>query len=313
MRNFTDFIGNREAVQRIEILAEAAKLKGDRLAHIGLFGPSGDGKTSLARVTAKYLGAELVYINSVAVKNGLQFRKLIIDRLGSTIPTIVFLDECHRLPRNIQDHMLSMLEEPAVLVTEYGDDFLRDELPKKMSFILATTHAGELQDALLTRLERISLKGYSLIEKCEIAIKYLLHDKKIAGEKINPQALREIARRSRNIRGLIHSCDNVVRYADVVKKDGVVDIAAVDGAFGLEGIDTNGLTEHDRAILKYLNHAGQAGLNTLEAVLGISKREIQDKIEPWLLRNRFIMRRSAGRVITERGRQAAEGAKIDVF
>ena len=313
MRDFADYIGNKEAVTRIKILAEASKRSGERLAHIGLFGQPGNGKTSLARVTAGHIGAEFVYINSVAVETPLQFRKIILDRLGSSIPTIIMLDECHQLPRSIQDNLLSVLEEPAVLVTRYGDDFLRDALPKMMSFILATTHRGMLQDALLSRLEQIDVKEYSLDEKAEIAARHLMIRKRVLKERMEPRAVVEIARRSRNIRALIQHCNNVLNYATIVKGDGRIDMECVDGAFRLQGVDINGLNENDRALLGYLKEAGHAGLDTLEAVLGITKGEIKDKIEPHLLRNGFIVRKSAGRVITEKGRRAAEGVKVDVY
>lgn len=313
MRDFADYIGNREAVTRIKILAEASKRQSERLAHIGLFGQPGNGKTSLAKVTAGHIGAEFVYINSVAVETPLQFRKIILDRLGSTVPTIIMLDECHQLPRSIQDNLLSVLEEPAVLVTRYGDDFLRDALPKMMSFMLATTHRGMLQDALLSRLEQIDVREYTLEEKAEIAARHLIVRKRISRESMDPRTIVEIARRSRNIRALIQNCNNVLNYATIVKGSGRINTEAVDGAFRLQGIDINGLNENDRMLLGYLKEAGHAGLDTLEAVLGITKEEIKDKIEPHLLRNGFIVRRSAGRVITDKGRKAAEGARVDVY
>jgi Holliday junction resolvasome RuvABC ATP-dependent DNA helicase subunit len=308
---FEDFVGNVDAVSQIRLLASDAAANGGKLPHMGFFGASGFGKTTMASIVAEHIGRKFVYINSVAVKSPMLFRGILTHPENNIYGAVILLDECHRLPAAIMDNLLSVLEQPAVLVTSYRNQIVRDELPDQISFIFATTHAGKIMDTLLSRLEIVEFHEYSTLEKQIIAAKFLKRQYNFNQDLIDIDAITEIGRRSRNGRQVVKICENMMRY---MKYKGLetLNIATVEHVFKIIGIDDNGLTKRDKLYLGYLAETGQCGLDTLEAYLNVPKRDIKDKIEPWLLRKNLVARQSSGRALTPRGAMAARGDRIDI-
>jgi Holliday junction DNA helicase RuvB len=307
---FKDFVGNTEAVAQIKLLAADAADNSGKLPHMGFFGAAGHGKTTMAKIVADYVERKFVYINSVAVKNPMLFRGILAHPDNNIHGAVILLDECHRLPTKIRDNLLSVLEYPATLVTSYRNQIVRDKLPDQISFIFATTHAGKIRDAFLSRLEIIEFHEYSTIEKQIIAAKYLKREYDFNENLIDIDAITEIGSRSRSGRHVVKNCDNMMRY---MKYKGLqkLDFLTVEQVFEILGIDKNGLTKRDRFYLGYLAETGQCGLDTLEAYLNIPKRDIKDKVEPWLLRQNLVLRQSSGRSITPSGMKAVRGEKVD--
>ena len=306
-----DFVGNTEAVTQIKLLCSDAVDKGGKLPHLGFFGAAGHGKTTMAKIVADYVGRQFVYINSVAVKNSMIFRGLLTHPDNNAHGAVILMDECHRLPSKIRDNLLSVLEYPATLVTSYRNQIIRDKLPDHISFIFATTHAGKIRDAFLSRLEVIEFHEYTTPEKQLIAAKYLKREHNFSNELISVDAITEIGRRSRSGRQVVKTCENMMRFMRYKSLD-KLDISVVRRVFDILGIDDNGLTKRDRLYLGYLAESGQCGLDTLEAYLNVPKRDIKDKVEPWLLRQNLVLRQSSGRAITPRGMKAVKGEKVDV-
>jgi len=309
---FDDFVGNEQTVGNLKLLAESAKAKDGILPHIGFFGPPGHGKTTLAAILADYVDREFVYINSTAVRSPLTLRGVILHPDNLRKGAVVLLDECHRLPSSIQDNMLSVLEYPAVLVTSYKDQIIRDNLPSNISFIFATTHQGLLRDALLSRLEILELHEYSTEQKQIIALKYLIRQHKMKPESLDLDTVMEIGRRSRSGRHVVKFCDNIVRYMEA-KNINELTPEVANEVFEVMGVDHNGLTKRDKLLLSYVRQSGGCGLDTLEAYLNVPKKDIKDKLEPFLLRRGLIVRQSSGRAITQRGMDALDGVKINAF
>jgi len=308
---FEDFVGNTGAVAKIRLLASDAAENNGKLPHLGFFGAAGHGKTTMAKIVADYIDRKFVYINSVAVKSPMIFRGILTHPENNIHGAVVLLDECHRLPAAIRDNLLSVLEYPATLVTSYRNQIVRDKLPDHISFIFATTHAGKMRDAFLSRLEIIEFHEYTTLEKQLIAAKFLKREHDFNHNLIDVDAITEIGRRSRSGRHVVKNCENMMRY---MKYKGLskLDIFTVEQVFTILGIDINGLTKRDRLYLGYLAETGQVGLDTLEAYLNVPKRDIKDKVEPWLLRQNLVLRQSSGRTITPRGMKAIRGDKIDI-
>ena len=267
--------------------------------------------TTMARIVSNYVKRQFVYINSVAVKNSMTFRGILMHPENNIHGAVILLDECHRLSTKIRDNLLSVLEYPATLVTSYRNQIIRDKLPDQISFIFATTHAGKMRDAFLSRLEIIEFHEYSVFEKQLIAAKYLKREHNFHHDLIEVDAITEIGRRARNGRNVVKICDNMMRF---MKYKGIekLDLAVVDKVFAILNIDSNGLTKRDRLYLGYLAETGQCGLDTLEAYLNIPKRDIKDKLEPYLLRQSLVLRQSSGRTITPKGMKATRGERVDV-
>lgn len=307
---FDDFVGNKQAVEKIRLMSDDASKNSTKLPHMAFLGSAGNGKTTMARIVADYIKRRFVYINSVAVKDALVFRGLITHPDNMRYGAVIVLDECHRLPGSVQDHLLSVLEQPAELVTVHKGVPVRDKLPDHISFIFATTHAGYIRDALLSRLEQIEFHEYTTQEKQIIAAKYLNRAHGIKGAQMDVQAILDIGRRARSGRHVVRVCDNIIRYMRAGNLDKITQEVVAE-VFRILGIDLNGLTARDKILLGYLADNGRCGIDTLEAYLNTPKRDIREKIEPYLLRAGLIERQSNGRAITPRGLKALKGESIE--
>lgn len=308
---FEDFVGNESAVKKVKLLADDATRHNGKLPHMGFWGAPGNGKTTMARIVADHIGRNFVYINSVAVKTPMIFRGLLTNPENMMKGAVVVLDECHRLPPSIQDNLLSLLEEPALLVTAYKDQIIRDPLPDHISFIFCTTHIGLVRSALQSRLEHVEFHEYNVEQKQMIAMSYLNRKYGLTTADIDFAAIINIGRRSRSGRHVVKNCDNTIRY---MRSEGINRMTSdvVNLMFDVWQIDNNGLTPRDKLLLGYLAETGQCGLDTLSALMDMPKRDIKEQVEPWLLRRRFMIRQSNGRAITPKGVAALNGAVVDV-
>lgn len=304
--SWDDFIGNTHAIAKLQLLIDEAVDDEDvRIPDLALLGPSGHGKTTLARIIADTLSRKLLIINSTVIKDPFQFRGLIID-LFTNNPhgSIVLLDECHALQRSIQDNLLTATEHPRHLQTTHKGETFNDSLPKNCSFIFATTHSGKIKEALLTRLEQIELMTYTSAEQATMALRYLQKEHGVNKADLTVDVLMEIATRARNGRQVVKFCDTMMRFKRKHKL-GKLTRESVENTFKVLDVDKYGLTKIDRLMLTHLlKMNGTVGLDTLDAVMPCTKARIKDQIEPYLLSKGFIVRTSAGRMITTKGRQA---------
>lgn len=307
---FEHFVGNEHAVEKVRLLANDAATSSGRLPHMGFWGPPGHGKTTMAKIVANHVGRKFVYINSVAVKTPMIFRGILTNPENMMHGAVVVLDECHRLPGSIQDNLLSVLEEPAVLVTAYKDQIIRDKLPDHISFIFCTTHSGLMRSALQSRLEHVEFIEYSIEQKQMIAAAYLYRNHNIANTAFDIEAILDIGRRSRSGRHVVQNCNNIVRYMKANDLHRITE-EVVNKTFEIWGIDRNGLTQRDKMLLGYLAGTGQLGLDTLSAYMDMPKKDIKEDVEPWLLRRKLILRQANGRAITPKGAAALEGKLVD--
>jgi Holliday junction DNA helicase RuvB len=306
---FNDFVGNAHVVEKLKLLTErAANDSFARIPDMAFLGPPGHGKNFCAKILADKLKRGFVEINSTTVRDPFVFRQFIVNGEYISSGVIIHLDECHQLPRRIQDNLLSALEHPRQLHTAHKDQLFKDSLPENLSFIFSTTHAGNLRKPLLSRLETIEFLEYTEDNLMEMAAKYLHRQYGLALDAIEPKALAELAKRSRSGRQTIRFCDNLMRLKELNGWDKITHDAAVQ-CFKIIGVDATGLTRVDRKMLAYMAKAGShVGLETLEAVLDISKKEILSNIEPFLLRKGLMVRHTSGRLITPLGKALMEAA-----
>lgn len=306
---FDDFIGNTHAVNILKTLVKDSRENNIAFPHIGIFGPHGHGKSNLAWITANELGRNWVYINSTGVKSPLLLRGLITHPSNMQKGAVIFLDECHQLTRKIQDSLLSALEKPAMLVTDFKGTLVQDNIPDHITFIFATTNKSFMRTTLLSRLEEIELYEYSIAEKQAIAVKALIKVFGLKAEQLDVDSIMEIARIARSGREVIKICGATIRTMRL-KKQEKLSKSIIDEICEIRQLDQNGLTNMDRKFLRYLHENGQVGVDNLAAFLNIPKKQIQENIEPFLIRNRLIVRQASGRVITQRGYDAMQGKRI---
>lgn len=302
---FDDFVGNRQAVDFVRLLIKRAE--GDKFVRIPdmvFLGPSGYGKTTLARIVANHLEREFVNINSTTIKDPFQFRGWIINPKFTGTGAIILLDECHALKKGVQTNLLSALQIPRELHTEHRNQIFIDSIPENISFIFATTDAGQIIPALRKRLRNVEFLDYNNSERQEMTVKYLKRQHGLTPEQFDTQAVITIAKRSRDGRHITENCDDVLELMNQ-KREGNLTLEIVEETFKIKGINQSGLTRVDIKLLTYMAEVKTfVGLDTLEAAMNMTKKEIKENLEPWLLRNRFIARHSAGRVITQKGFKA---------
>lgn len=321
MRNYhlETVVGQERAKKMLALLTESFKRKGV-ISPVGIFGASGLGKTHLVTEWSKDLAAKLVYINGSAVKDPIAFRNYFKEaKQQPSEHHVVFIDECHMLPKKVQENLLSVLEDPAILCTsatkEVGNvetvdgvkwidkgDVIREYLPKNMSFVFATTDAGKLKETMLNRLRKIELEEYTLDDKINIALMSL--GKNVGdADKVIGQAL---ANRCRNIRHLKN--DLVEVYTDVhsLYSDSSLEqkLTTVDEMLG---IDEDGATDKDIKYMEYLLKNKTAGVDTLAGYLKTDKLDVTNNMEPFLLEKQWIAIGKGGRKLTQAGRQKLLG------
>lgn len=308
-KTLDDFIGNEENKSRLKIKLEACKKTNKQFPNIGLFGPAGIGKTTLAEILAIELDASFIYINATAVSNPISFRQYIgeaTDKLSETSRAIIMLDEAHALKRTIQDNILSLFESPSILCTSgfrYDEQrrkivkeqyaTLREELPEGISFCLATTHPANLSDALRSRLFAIKMNEYTTEELAKIALKRK-YDTLLPDRLANK--IGEVARSARDV---IKICEHIDDLCTVIGDK--IDERLINQAIKLQGYENYGLTKDEIRYLKYLDEIEKSSLANLVSYLNMSSKEVQNNIETYLIREGFIYKDTGGRQLTDKG------------
>lgn len=302
---FTDFVGNKHVIKLVKLMIHKAESnKSARIPDMAFLGPSGHGKTMLSRIVANHLKRRCIEINATVVSDPFVFRSLIVSKeAASPDGTIIFVDECHALKKKIQTNLLSATQDPRKLHTSSKDQVYRDSLPDNFSFIFATTHRNYIIPELFNRLTTIEFMEYSLKEKCEIIVKLFINKYKVEKERLNTPCVVSIAKRSRSARDVVNNCEKIIMNME--KNNSKLTEGIIEDTFDILQIDENGLTKIDRKLLGYLAKRGApVGLETLGDLLLMPKKDVKKNVEPFLLRNNYMARKSAGRIITNKGLKA---------
>jgi len=299
IEGFKDFIGNSESIAQLKLKMDASEQLDKAMPHIGLFGPAGVGKTTLSQIIANELGAGYLYINSTVMSNPVFFRKEIATAAELAIEKkrcIVVLDEAHMLPKKVQENLLSLFEYPAILCTQgfsmnkngkiqkdkYG--ILREELPKGVTFILASTNAGMLTDPMLSRLYRVTLENYTTEELAQIA--------RLKIKDLSDEEAKNISSGARSARDVIKICENFddLRSVKACSREETVAIA-----LKYCGYEEYGLTKLEKKYIKYLGENDYCSLVNISSYLTLDQKEVSEKIEPFLIKSGYMEKETRGR------------------
>ncbi len=299
-KTLDDYVGQEKIKENLAVFIAAAKDRGDNLDHVLLHGPPGLGKTTLSMIIAEELGVSLKVTSGPAIEKGRDLAAL-LTTLGTN--DILFIDEIHRLPRQVEEVLYSAMEDFSLdLMMGKGPAARSIRIPlKPFTLIGATTRAGQLSAPLRDRFGMLfRLEMYSPEELSRIVTR----SAGILGIDILPAGALEIAKRSRGTPRIANRLLKRVRDFAQVMGDGVIDRPIADKALGSLDIDALGLDATDRrmltAIIKHFG-GGPVGLETLAAVTGEEAVTLEDVYEPYLLQLGFINR-------TPRGRCATAGA-----
>lgn len=299
-KSMDDYVGQEKVKENLSVFIAAAKERGDSLDHVLLHGPPGLGKTTLSMIIAEELGVNLKVTSGPAIEKSRDLAAL-LTTLGRN--DILFIDEIHRLPRQVEEVLYSAMEDYALdLMMGKGPAARSIRIPlKPFTLIGATTRAGQLSSPLRDRFGMLfRLEMYTPEELGQIVTR----SAGILGIDISRDGALEIASRSRGTPRIANRLLKRVRDFAQVVGDGVIDRAISDRALASLDIDELGLDGTDRrmltAIIKHFG-GGPVGLETLAAVTGEEAVTLEDVYEPYLLQLGFINR-------TPRGRCATAGA-----
>ncbi|HEY7172239.1 MAG TPA: Holliday junction branch migration DNA helicase RuvB [Vicinamibacterales bacterium] len=296
-RAIDDYIGQDRVRENLQVSIAAARQRAEALDHVLLYGPPGLGKTTLAYVIANELGTPIRATSGPVIEKPGDLAGILTD-LGDR--HVLFIDEIHRMSPTIEEILYPALEDYEFdVVVGQGPSARSVKVPlQKFTLIGATTRAGLLTSPLRARFGIVHrLEFYTETDLEEI----VRRSARILNVAIEPDAAREIARRSRGTPRIGNRLLRRVRDYAQVRADGRITAAVAHAALKLLEVDEHGFDEIDRKLLRTIIDkfgGGPVGLNTIAAAIGEEKDAIEDIYEPFLIQIGFLDRTPRGRVAT---------------
>lgn len=293
-----EYVGQDKIKENLKIFIEAAKMRGEPLDHVLLYGPPGLGKTTLSMIIANELGVNIKITSGPAIERPGDLASLLTNLSPGDV---LFIDEIHRLSRHVEEILYPAMEDFAIdIVTGKGQmaTSYHLQLPK-FTLIGATTRAGQLSAPLRDRFGVVlRLEMYNNSELASI----VKRSASILKAKYEDDGILEIASRSRGTPRIANRLLKRVRDFALVMNGGKITHDAAKEALDRLGIDALGLDWNDRGILDTiirLYGGGPIGLETLAAAIGEEAITIEDVYEPFLMQIGFLNRTPRGRCVTE--------------
>lgn len=297
-QKFEDFPGQQEVKEKLKVFVAAAKGRGEALDHVLLSGPPGLGKTTLSKIIANDMGAEIKMTSAPAIDKKGDLAAVLTSLKPNSV---LFIDEIHRLSRHVEEYLYTAMEDYYIdIVTGegLGARSMKFQLAP-FTLVGATTRAGLLNPPFRDR--------FGIVERLQFYDKeslqtILLRSADILKVKMDLEGAAEIARRSRGTPRVANRLLKRVRDYAQVKGDGTIDNEIAVYALNQLGVDKYGLDLMDRRILTLIRdkyNGGPVGIDTIAAALSEERDTLEDVYEPFLIQEGFIQKTQRGRVITE--------------
>ena len=297
--SFDEYIGQERLKKNLKLAIDAAKKRGESIDHVLLYGPPGLGKTTMANVIAREMGANIRITSGPAIEKAGDLASIVTNLQDGDI---LFIDEIHRMPRAVEEILYSAMEDfklDIVIGKGPAARSVRLDLPH-FTVIGATTRTGSLAAPLRDRFGHIYRLEFYTPEEIS---KIILRSSKILGSRIQDEASKILSTRARLTPRIANRILKRVRdYADV-NGDGIIDSKTAQNALKMLEIDELGLDTADRNLLNSVieNYGTRpVGLNTMAALTGDETATIEDFYEPYLMQIGFLQRTPRGRIITKK-------------
>lgn len=294
-----EYIGQTEVKENMKIFIEAAKMRGESLDHVLLYGPPGLGKTTMAYIIANELGVNIKTASGPSIEKSGDLAAI----LSSLEPgDVLFIDEIHRMPRFIEEILYPAMEDftlDIVIGSEGQTRNIKIDLPP-FTLVGATTRAGDITNPLRDRFGIVNKLQYYTEEELTLIVK---RTSKVLNFEIDDDAAVEIARRSRGTPRIANKLFRRVRDFALVENKDHIDIDITNKALDRLKIDKIGLDETDKELILTIIdkfNGGPVGIETLATSLGEETSTIEDMNEPYLIQIGLLKRTNRGRIATEK-------------